>query len=258
MEIVWQRMILQKHGSRSRFIRFLVIALVLIAEMSVSFIGGLIVRNPWLPNYLVDSISGHSQAVATENVKLPPPPTTAADYLNLMNYDEKLLPPAERTVASILNDTVAHLEIRRPPFQLFREQILAKIDTVQPGDDLTKIREAVQRCQEAADAAIAYYREISHQLNAKLTKAGLPAATAHDVANTFAQWAQDVGHVPWPAELNKACTSVTSLLNVLAENSAQWKRQSDGQLLFASQQLLDEYNAATTDLNTAIKAINGG
>jgi CHASE3 domain sensor protein len=70
--------------------------------------------------------------------------------------------------------------------------------------------------------------------------------------------AQEIGKVPWPSEVNKACASITTLLDVLSENSSQWKRQSDGHLLFTSRQLLDQYNTATTDLNTAIRAINGG
>ena len=86
----------------------------------------------------------------------------------------------------------------------------------------------------------------------------MPAATAHETAATFAKWAQVVGNVPWPTEVSKACASITTLLDVLSENSNQWTRQSDGHLLFTSQQLLDQYNTATTDLNAAIKAINGG
>jgi hypothetical protein len=226
--------------------------------MAISFIGGLIIRNPWLPNYLVDRLSGHAPQVATEKVRVAPPPSTATDYLNLMNYDEKSLPPKERAVASILNDTVAHLEIRKPPFQLFREQILPKIDTVQPGEDLTKIRTAVQQCRDFADSAINYYSDIAEKLTAKLKSAGLPAATAREVADTFAKWAQDVSNVPWPTEVNKACASITTLLDVLSENASKWKRQSDGQLLFTTPTLLNQYNAATTDLNTAIRVINGG
>jgi hypothetical protein len=91
-----------------------------------------------------------------------------------------------------------------------------------------------------------------------LTAAGVPASTAQQTAQTFAQWAQEVGKAPWPTEVNKACVSITTLLDVLSENSSQWTRQSDGRLLFTSQPLLDQYNAATTDLNAAIKAINGG
>jgi hypothetical protein len=116
--------------------------------MTVSFTGGLIVGNPWLPNYLVDRIKGRSQGIANANVKAPPAPSTAVEYLNLMNYDEKALTPAERSVAAILNDTVAHLDLRKPPFQIFSEQVLPKIETVQPGEDLTKIRAAVQQCQD--------------------------------------------------------------------------------------------------------------
>jgi hypothetical protein len=258
MQIAQERMEVPEHASRSGLIRFFVFALFLVGEMAISFSGGLIIRNPWLPNYLVDRISGHAPQVATEKVKLPPPPATATDYLNLMNYDEKTLPPIERSVAAVLNDTVAHLEIRKPPFQLFREQILPKIETVQPGEDLTKIRTAVQQCRDFADSAVHYYSDIAEQLAAKLKSAGLPASKARDVANTFAKWAQDVGTVPWPTEVNKACTSITTLLDVLSANASEWKRQSDGQLLFATPALLDQYNSATTDLNLAIKAINGG
>jgi hypothetical protein len=258
MEIVRQRKVLQKHAARSRSYRFLIIGLILVGEMTVSFTGGLIVGNPWLPNYLVDRIDGRSAEVAKVNVKAPPAPSTAVEYLNLMNYDEKALTPTERSVATILNDTVAHLDLRKPPFQIFSDQVLPKIETVQPGEDLTKIRASVQQCQDIADSAVHYYQDVSAQLTAKLKAAGVPAQTAHEIAETFAQLAQEVGKVPWPTEVNKACASITTLLDVLSENSSQWTRQSDGHLLFSSQQLLDQYNSATTDLNAAIRAINGG
>jgi hypothetical protein len=258
MQIVRQQKVLQRHVSRSRSLHFLIVPLILIGEMAVSFTGGLIVGNPWLPNYLVDRLEGHSRTVATGNIKPPPAPNTAIEYLNLMNYDEKALTPAERAVATILNDAVAHLEIRKPPFQIFREQILPRIETVQPAQDLTQIRAAIQKCQDCADSALQYYNDLSAQLTDKLKAAGVPAAIAHETAQTFSQWAQEVGKVPWPTEVNKACGSITTLLDVLSANSSQWTRQSDGHLLFTSQPLLDRYNAATTDLNAAINAINGG
>ena len=52
-----QRKVLQKHASRRTSFRFLVIGLILVGEMTVSFTGGLIAGNPWLPNYLVDRIN---------------------------------------------------------------------------------------------------------------------------------------------------------------------------------------------------------
>jgi hypothetical protein len=257
MQIVRQLKVLRRRASRGRSLRFFVLAAILIGEITVSFTGGLIVRNPWLPNYLVDRVSGHSE-VGTMNAKPPPPPSTAIEYLNLMNYDEKVLTPVERRVASILNEAVAHLDMRKPPFQIFSQQILPKIETVQPGEDLSKIRAAVQQCQDIANSAVHYYQDLADQLTTKLKAAGVPPATAHETAETFAKWAQAVGKAPWPAEVNRACASITTLLDVLSENSSQWTRQTDGHLLFTSQPLLDQYNAATTDLNAAIKAINGG
>jgi hypothetical protein len=50
MQIAQERMVLPEHPSRSGLIRFLIIILFLAGEMAVSFIGGLIIRNPWLPN----------------------------------------------------------------------------------------------------------------------------------------------------------------------------------------------------------------
>ena len=118
MQIVRQRKMLQKDASRNRSFPYLVV-LILVGEMTVSFTGGLIVGNPWLPKYLVDRVNGRSREAVAQTVKAPPPPSTAIEYLNLMNYDEKVLTPAERSVASILNDAVAHLDIRKPPFQIF-------------------------------------------------------------------------------------------------------------------------------------------
>lgn len=115
----------------------------------------------------------------------------------------------------------------------------------------------VRQCRDIADSAVHYYQDVSAQLTVKLKATGVPAATAHETAETFAQWAQDVGKVPWPTEVNKACASIATLLDVLSENSSKWTRQSDGRLLFSSQQVLDQHNAATTHLNAAIKAING-
>src|SRR5258708_21896853 len=175
-----------------------------------------------------------------------------------MNNEKNVPPKKERAVPTLMNDTVANLEIQNPPFQLFREQILPQIEAVQPGEDLTKIRTAVQQCQDFSNSAIHYYSDISEQLTAKLKTAGVPASTAREVADTFAKWAQDVRNIAWPTEVNKACASITTLLDVLSGNASGWKRQSDGHLLFTSQALLDQYNSAATDLNTAIKAINGG
>ena len=57
MQIAQERMEASEHASRSGLIRLFVFALFLVGEMAISFIGGLMIRNPWLPNYLVDRIT---------------------------------------------------------------------------------------------------------------------------------------------------------------------------------------------------------
>src|SRR5260370_11600394 len=104
MQMAQERLVLSEHASRSGLIRFLVFALFLVGEMAISFVGGLIIRNPWLPNYLVDRIIGHArQEVAVQKVKLPPPPSTPGEYLNLMSSDEKVLPPIDLALPLNLN-----------------------------------------------------------------------------------------------------------------------------------------------------------
>jgi hypothetical protein len=187
MQIVRQRKVLQKHASRSTSFRFFAIGLILVGEMTVSFTGGLIVGNPWLPNYLVDRINGRSRDVANANVKAPPAPGTAVEYLNLMNYDEKALTPAERSVAAILNETVAHLDLRKPPFQIFSEKVLPKIETVQPGEDLTKIRAAVQQCRDIADSAVHYYQDVTAPFRAAFAWFSASIAKSLLTANSCAR-----------------------------------------------------------------------
>ena len=108
---------------RNRFIRFVFAVLFLVIGAAVFFAGGVVVRNPELPNYLLDRIvrgfhgaasgrtaTGKGVVSSAENLKPPPPPTTPEQYLNLMSYDENSLPSDERAVASVLNQTVVHLE----------------------------------------------------------------------------------------------------------------------------------------------------
>jgi hypothetical protein len=89
------------------FIRIVFAVLFLVIGMVVFFIGGLVVRNPELPNYLLDrvvrgfrgttaggtNVTGKGYVSSAENLKPPPTPTTPEQYLNLMSYDENTLPP---------------------------------------------------------------------------------------------------------------------------------------------------------------------
>jgi len=109
---------------RNPFSRFVFAVLFLVIGMVVFFVCGLLVRNPELPNYLLDRIvrgfrgtttgstnaPGKGYVSSAENLKPPPSPTTPEQYLNLMSYYESALPSDERAVASVLNQTVVSLE----------------------------------------------------------------------------------------------------------------------------------------------------
>jgi hypothetical protein len=48
------------------------------------------------------------------------------------------------------------------------------------------------------------------------------------------------------------------MLDLLKKDSSKWKRNSEGQLLSSSQTFIDQLNAISRDLNSAMKTLNGG
>ena len=258
---------------RNRFLRFVFAVLFLVIGMVIFFVGGLVVRNPELPNYLLDQIvrrfqgetrgsatTGKAYVSSAENLKPPPPPTTAEQYLNLMSYDENSLPPDERAVASVLNQTTNGLVgIRSPRLaQLFNDQILAGLKNLQPGGDATGIRSAVAECHETANAAIKFYQELPEQLAAKLMAAGVTGSLAHQTAEIFAERAQAKQTISYAANVNLVCKNVTTMVDLLSKSSTKWKRNSNGGVQFTSKAPFEQYNAAAIEMSSAVKALNGG
>lgn len=246
--------------------------------MVVFFIGGVVVRNPGLPNYLLDRIvrgfrgdatrsatTGKGLVSSAENLKPPPPPTTPEQYLNLMSYDENSLPPGERAVASVLNEAVNGLDGKMTSIrgsqrlaQLFHEQIWPGLKNLQPGGDTTEIRGALAECHESANATIKFYQELPEQLASKLMAAGVSGSLAHQTAEIFADRAQARQKISLAADVNLVCKHTTTMLDLLSKNATKWRRGPDGNMLSSSKALFEEYNAAEVDLNSAVKSLNGG
>ena len=140
--------------SKKWFLQFVFAFLFLVIGMVIFFVGGVVVRNPQLPNYLLDqivtrfrggtgktanSVSPKNYVSSAENLR---PPATPEQYLNLMSFDERTLPPDERAAVSVLNQTVAHLEessfakLTLELAPLFNDQIVPGVAKLQPGVDL--------------------------------------------------------------------------------------------------------------------------
>jgi hypothetical protein len=208
---------------RNRFLRFVFAVLFLVIGMVVFFIGGVVMRNPQLPNYLVDQIvrnfqgttangnaSGKAYVRSSENLKPPPPPTTPEQYLNLMSYDERTLPPDERAAASVLNQSTVILEdfsfIRwaLEVDQLLGRQIIPGFAKIQPGSDVTEVRAAVEKCSEKAKGVTHFYQDLPEQIAGKLISAGVPNSLAHQTGQLFAERAQSHKNISAAADLNLA------------------------------------------------------
>jgi hypothetical protein len=167
--------------SKNRFLQFFFGVLFLMIGMAIFFVGGVVVRNPELPNYLLDQIvtrflgtkgnhrtSNEYAGGAVRNVTPPPSPQTAEEYLNLMNYDENILLPDERTVASILNHSVSLVMAGGPPIQIFGQQIIPKLQTLKPGEDVTQIRVVLQECRDETNASVRSCQNGAAQVAEKL------------------------------------------------------------------------------------------
>jgi hypothetical protein len=259
--------------SRNRFARFVFAILFLVIGMVIFFVGGLVVRNPELPNYLLDQIVRRFQGAPPSGVRMnapdhtattktsqtpPPAPTTAEGYVDLMNYDESMLSPNERTVASVLTQMVPYVLVGSAPTERFTQEIFPALQALKPGDDVTKIRTIVQECRDLVSKYIRHCQDGAVQVEAKLSGTGLTAAMAHDVAQAFARRPLTNGTLYWPDEFNKACDDADTLIDLLAKNPSKWKRVADGQLSFTSPALIDQFNATSKDLNTALRRATYG
>jgi hypothetical protein len=258
---------------RNRFLRFVFAALFLVIGMLIFFVGGLVVRNPELPNFLLDQIvrrfqgetssevstnpSGHGARIKTSETP-PPAPTTAEEYLSLMNYDENILSPDERTIVSILNEMVPEVLVGSAPTERFSQEIFPALQNLKPGDDVTKLRSTVQECRDLVSKYVRHCQDGAVLVEAKLTGTGLTPSMAHDIAEAFSRRPLTNGTLYWPDEFNKACDAAVRLVDILSKNPAQWKRGGDGQLFFLNQALFDQYNATSKDLNTALRKATYG
>lgn len=269
---------------RNPFIRLVFAVLFLVIGMVVFFIGGLVVRNPELPNYLLDQIvrrfqsatahgttSGKANVSSSENLKPPPPPTTPEQYLNLMSYDERTLPPDERAAASVLNQNTVTLEdftlIRwaTEVDQLMARQIIPGFAKIQPGSDVTDVRAAIEKCSEKAKGVTQFYQDLPEQIAGKLISAGVSNSLAHQTGQFFAERAQSQKNISAATELSLACKSMTTLVDLLVKPPANWKRDSTGTVMFTTWNTAEQFNAASKEftahfnaLYAVFKTIGGG
>jgi CHASE3 domain sensor protein len=86
----------------------------------------------------------------------------------------------------------------------------------------------------------------------------VPSSVAHQTGELFAKRARSERNISSAGEVNQACNSVTTLVDLLSKNPSKWKRNSQGNVLFTTKALYEQFNAATQDLNSAIKELNGG
>lgn len=263
--------------AKNRFLHFFFAALFLVIGMVIFFVGGVVVRNPELPNYLLDQIvtrfrgTPNTQGLGNQQTSVqqlverhavggvatgtpPPPPQTAEEYLDLMSYDENILSPDQRNIVSILNQTVPAVLIESPPTMRFSEGIIPEIRSLKPGDDVTRVRTMLQECRDLVGADVRGCQNGADQLEGKLTAAGLVPTMAHEVAVAFARRPLTRGTVYWPDELNRACDDAATLIDVLSTNPSKWKRNEDGSLSFATQALAERFNTASKDLTAALNA----
>jgi len=85
----------------------------------------------------------------------------------------------------------------------------------------------------------------------------VPPSLAHQTGELFAKRARAEENISGAAELNLTCKSFTTLIDILSKNPSKWKRASNGNVLFTAKDLAEQYNAASRDLNSAIKALYG-
>ena len=238
-------------STKRRGFRLLFWPIILVLGAVVA--GALLVKNLSL-----GSDSGQSSHSSAGTKPTPPAaPRTAEDYVNLINYEYAILRPDQRPIATVLHEEVASLNVSGQPLTTLNSVILSGLQKLQPGDDPTPIRTAIQQCRSYANEIDQRYQNILNDVTAKLISVNLSPTIASAVAKAFAERIQTTEAVARAAALNDVCSRIGSLLDLLSNNPTKWKRDNNGNLLSEDRAFTGQFNTSTKELNTAIRKLNG-
>jgi hypothetical protein len=225
------------------------------------FLGGLLMRNPHLPSYIYSRVTNwlQNENNTSSPLRLPPPPKTAEDYLELTHYDVRLLPPHQRGVALALAEAIGSAAAVQDRLTALQQTVQNDLPTLKSADALSayaKIKPAAATLLEAANRQKDFFQNLETGLAQQFERSGVHENLAKQIASLFYQGTPGQKAVDKADKAEKLASQLLAIANLLSETQNQWRVSPDGAISSPDKKLEEEYREHQQALQAAIGAVS--
>jgi hypothetical protein len=236
---------------------FWIYVLILGGGVVFFFLGGLLMRNPNLPSYLYSRVTSwlQNESNTSTSRRLPPPPKTAEDYLELTHYDVRVLPPDQRGVALALADAIGNAAAVQDRLTALEQNVRNDLPRLESADALSayaKMKPAATALLQAANQQKVFFQNLETKLTQQFEGSGVHEDLAKQIASLFYQGTPGQKAVDQANKSEKLATELLAIANLLAETPNKWRVSSDGVIHAQDRKLDDEYRTHREALTSVI------
>jgi hypothetical protein len=240
---------------------FWIYVLILGAGVVFFFLGGLLMRNPNLPSYLYSRVTSwlQNESDTSSSRRLPPPPKTAEDYLELTHYDVRVLPPDQKGVALALADAIGNAAAVQDRLTALEQNVRNDLPTLKSANALSayvKMKPAAATLLQAANQQKFFFENLETKLTQQFERSALHEDLAKQIASLFYQGTPGQKAVDQAEKSEKLANELLAIANLLSETPNKWRVSSDGAIHAQDKKLDDEYRAHLETLTAAIAAVS--
>ena len=240
---------------------FWIYVLILGAGIVFFFLGGLLMRNPNLPSYLYSRVTSwlQNENNPSSSRRLPPPPKTAQDYLELTHYDVRVLPPDQRGVALALADAIGNAAAVQDRLTALEQNVRNDLPTLKSANALSayaKMKPAAAALLQAANQQKVFFQNLETKLAQQVERSGLHEDLAKQIAALFYERTPGQKVVDQADRSEKLASELLAIANLLSETPNKWHASSDGTISSQDKKLEEEYREHQQALMAAIAAVS--
>jgi hypothetical protein len=225
---------------------FWIYVLILGGGVVFFFLGGLLMRNPNLPSYLYARVTSwlRNESNTSPSRRLPPPPKTAEDYLQLTHYDVRALPPDQRGVALALANAMGNAAAVQDRLSALEQNVRNDLPTLKSVDALSayaKMKPAAATLLQAANQQKVFFQSLETELTQQFERSGLHEDLAKQIAALFYQGTPGQKALDQAGQSEKLASELLAIANLLSETPNKWRVSSDGAITSPDKKLEEEY-----------------
>jgi hypothetical protein len=225
---------------------FWIYVLILGGGVVFFFLGGLLLRNPNLPSYLYSRVTSwlRIESNTSSSRRVPPPPKTAEDYLELTHYDIRVLPPDQRGVALALADAIGSAAAVQDRLTALEQNVRNDLPTLRSADALlayAKMKPPAATLLQAANQQKVFFQSLETKLTQQFERSGLHEDLAKQIAALFYQGIPGQKALDQAGKSEKLASELLAIANLLSETPNKWRVSSDGAISSPDKKLEAEY-----------------